>query len=69
MRVGGLGAAQALVARIDWNPDPFTRELLLAEPQGEEVLIPRPYGTVLRALVAGQGPPVVFVHGYTTVAE
>ncbi len=68
--VVGWAAARALVARIDRNPDPFTREQLLAEPQGEEALIPRPDGTVLRALVAGQGPPVVFVHGYTaTVAE
>ena len=61
----GWGAARAMVARIERNPDPFPRERLLAEPQGEEVLITRPDGTVLRALAAGQGPPVVFVHGYT----
>ena len=67
---GGARALKAFVARIDRNPDPFTRERLMAEPQGEEILITRPDGTVLRALVAGQGPPVVFVHGYTaTVAE
>jgi non-heme chloroperoxidase len=59
------GGAQALIARIGQNPDPYTREQLLAEPQGEETLITRPDGTVLRALAAGQGPPVVFVHGYT----
>lgn len=30
----------------------------------------RPDGMVLRVLIAGQGPPVVFVHGYTaTLAE
>lgn len=67
MSVGALlwGGARAVVARIERNPDPFTRERLLAEPKGEEVLITRPDGTVLRALSAGQGPPVVFVHGYT----
>jgi non-heme chloroperoxidase len=61
----GWGAARSVIARIERNPDPFPRERLLAEPQGEEVLITRPDGTVLRALAAGQGPPVVFVHGYT----
>jgi pimeloyl-ACP methyl ester carboxylesterase len=61
----GWGGARALVAWIERNPDPFPRERLQAEPEGEEVLITRPDGTVLRALVAGEGPPVVFVHGYT----
>ena len=66
----GWGGARALVARIEQNPDPFPRERLLAEPEGEEIVSSRPDGTVLRALVAGQGPPVVFVHGYTaTLAE
>jgi non-heme chloroperoxidase len=64
------GGARAAVARIEQNPDPFTREQLIAEPEGEETLITRPDGTVLRALAAGQGPPVIFVHGYTaSVAE
>ena len=61
----GWGAARARVSRIERNPDPFPRDRLLAEPDGEEILITRPDGTVLRALVAGQGPPVVLVHGYT----
>lgn len=61
----GWGGARALVGRIEQNPDPFPRERLVAEPAGEQVLITRPDGTVLRALVAGQGPPVVLVHGYT----
>ena len=66
----GWGGARALVARIERNPDPFPRERLLAEPEGQEILITRPDGTVLRALVAGQGPPIVFVHGYTAaIAE
>jgi pimeloyl-ACP methyl ester carboxylesterase len=53
-----------VVARIERNPDPFPRELLAREPDGDEVLINRPDGTVLRALVAGEGPPVVLAHGY-----
>jgi pimeloyl-ACP methyl ester carboxylesterase len=66
----GWGAAKAVAGWIERNPDPLTREQLLAEPQGEEVTITRPDGTVLRALTAGDGPPVVLVHGYTvTVAE
>lgn len=61
---------RAVVERIERNPDPLTREQLLAEPHGEEVTITRPDGTVLRALAAGEGPPVVLVHGYTvTLAE
>jgi non-heme chloroperoxidase len=66
----GWGGARALVAWIKQNPDPFSRERLIAAPEGEETLIRRPDGTVLRALAAGQGPPVVFVHGYTaTIIE
>ncbi|OBB90693.1 alpha/beta fold hydrolase [Mycobacterium sp. 852002-40037_SCH5390672] len=61
----GWGAARAIAARIERNSDPFPRERLIAEPQGEEVPITRPDGTVLRVLVAGQGPPVILVHGYT----
>ena len=61
----GWGAARTVVARIQQNPDPFPRERLIGEPVGEQVLITRPDGTVLRALVAGQGPPVILVHGYT----
>ena len=61
----GLAAARTRVMRIRQNPDPFPRERLIAEPEGEQVLITRPDGTVLRALVAGQGPPVILVHGYT----
>ncbi len=61
----GAGGARALAARIERNPDPFPRERLLAGPEGDETLITRPDGTVLRALAAGQGPPVVLVHGYT----
>ncbi|OBK51675.1 alpha/beta fold hydrolase [Mycobacterium sp. 1081908.1] len=61
----GWGAARAMAARIARNPDPYPRERLLAEPDGEQVRIARPDGTVLHALVAGQGPPVILVHGYT----
>lgn len=58
------GAARTAVARIRQNPDPVPRERLVAEPRGEQVRITRPDGTVLHALAAGQGPPVVLVHGY-----
>lgn len=64
----GWGGTRALVAWIERNPDPLTREQLLAEPQGEEITITRPDGTLLRALVAGDGPVVVLVHGYTVTA-
>ncbi|ABL05491.1 conserved hypothetical membrane protein [Mycobacterium ulcerans Agy99] len=60
----GWGGARALARRIERNPDPFPRERLLAEPQGERVAITRPDGTVLHALVAGRGTPVILVHGY-----
>ncbi|MEW2382789.1 alpha/beta fold hydrolase [Micromonospora sp. NPDC047707] len=59
-----IAAARAAVARIERNPDPFPYDRLAREPQGEEVLVPRPDGTVLRAIVAGDGPPVVLAHGY-----
>lgn len=66
----GWAGLRVLVGWIERNPDPLTREQLLAEPQGEEVTLIRPDGTELRALVAGEGPPAVLVHGYTvTLAE
>lgn len=61
----GWGGVRALVGWIERNPDPFTLDELLAEPQGEQASITRPDGTVLHTLTAGQGPAVVFVHGYT----
>ncbi len=61
----GWGAARAVTAGIRRNPDPFPRERLTAEPEGEQVFIERPDGTVLSAVAAGQGPPVILVHGYT----
>jgi len=64
----GWGAARVVVGRIQRNPDPIPRERLTAEPRGEQVAITRPDGTVLHTLVAGQGPPVVLVHGYTAAA-
>jgi len=61
----GWGAARTMVTRIQGNPDPFPRERLVTEPVGEQVLVTRLDGTVLHALVAGQGPAVAFVYGYT----
>ena len=61
----GWGGVRALVGWIQRNPNPYTLEELLAEPHGQQTSITRPDGTVLHALAAGQGPAVVFVHGYT----
>ncbi|MFE9775749.1 alpha/beta fold hydrolase [Streptomyces sp. NPDC005931] len=60
----GVAAARAAADRIARNPDPYALDRLAREPEGEEVFIPRPDGTVLRALVAGEGPAVVLAHGY-----
>ncbi|MEV0981159.1 alpha/beta fold hydrolase [Streptomyces sp. NPDC049915] len=57
-------AARAAAGRIERRPDPVPYERLRREPEGEEVLLSRPDGTVLRTLVAGDGPPVVLAHGY-----
>jgi non-heme chloroperoxidase len=59
-----LLVARTLAAKIARNPDPFQRERLAREPDGAEVGIARPDGTVLRALVAGEGPTAVLAHGY-----
>lgn len=63
--VAGWAAARGITTRIGRNPDPFPRERLTVEPTGERVTIPRPDGTELHALVAGEGPPVLLVHGYS----
>ena len=70
---GAVGAAgwwamQAAVKRIEANPDPYSRELLSDEPEGEEVFVTRPDGTVLRAISAGTGPAVVLAHGFGVTA-
>ncbi|MEU0250465.1 alpha/beta fold hydrolase [Streptomyces sp. NPDC006235] len=73
MRLVRDGAAAALAviaaARLtaDWierRPDPVPYEWLRREPEGEEVFLSRPDGTVLRTIVAGDGPTVVLAHGY-----
>jgi non-heme chloroperoxidase len=64
--LAGWGAARATVAAIERNPDPYSEERLRTEPAGVQTLIARPDGTILRALTAGDGPPVVLVHGYTS---
>jgi non-heme chloroperoxidase len=66
MGFAGWGAARAAVAAIERNPDPFPRDQLAREPEGEEVLIHRPDGTVIRAVVAGEGPTVVLANAYGT---
>jgi pimeloyl-ACP methyl ester carboxylesterase len=64
--VAGWGAARAAVAAVERNPDPFPRDQLAREPEGEEVLIDRSDGTVIRAVVAGEGPTVVLANAYGT---
>jgi pimeloyl-ACP methyl ester carboxylesterase len=62
--VAGWCVARAAVAAIERNPDPFSRAQLAREPEGEQVLIHRPDGTVIRAVVAGEGPTVVLANAY-----
>ena len=64
--VAGWCAARAAVAAIERNPDPFPRDRLAREPEGKRVLIDRPDGTVIRAVVAGKGPTVVLANAYGT---
>jgi pimeloyl-ACP methyl ester carboxylesterase len=66
--VAAVAAARAAVKKIDANPDRFPREVLTREPQGREEFISRPDGTVLRAVSAGAGPPVVLAHGFGVTA-
>lgn len=60
----GWAAVHRTLARIDANPDPYPRDLLSREPRGDVDVIPRPDGTVLRAVSAGSGRPVVLAHGF-----
>jgi len=57
--------AKAKVRRIKANPDPYPFNVLSREPSGEEVFINRPDSTRLRARVNGNGPAVIFLHGYS----
>ncbi|GAB2745877.1 alpha/beta fold hydrolase [Streptomyces bullii] len=59
-----MAAARATAGWIERLPDPVPYERLRREPEGEEVFLSRPDGTVLRTIVAGDGPPVVLAHGY-----
>jgi len=58
--VGG----RSLVRRIQAAPDQYTVEQLSRELTGEEVMIPREDGTQIRAVSAGDGPTIIFAHGY-----
>ncbi|WP_461086903.1 alpha/beta fold hydrolase, partial [Streptomyces deserti] len=62
--LGAIAAARVTAGWIERRPDPVPYELLRREPEGEEVFLSRPDGTLLRAIVAGDGPPVVLAHGY-----
>src|SRR3954469_21787940 len=54
--VAGWCAARAAVAAIERNPDLF--------PRDQQVFIGRPDGTVIRGVVAGEGPTVVLAIAY-----
>jgi hypothetical protein len=54
--VVGWWAARAKVAAIERNPDPYPRDQLAREPEGEEVLISRADGTVESRIVAELTP-------------
>lgn len=62
--IGVWTSTRAAFRRLERNPDPYLRELLRREPSGNVEFIPRPDGTVLRAVSAGTGRPVVLAHGY-----
>lgn len=62
-------AARAMVKKIDANPDPYPMEVLRDEPHGDESVIARPDGTLLRTISAGEGPTVVLAHGYGVTAH
>ena len=57
--------AKANVRSIKANPDPYPFNVLSREPSGEDVFIDRPDSTRLRARVNGNGPAIVFLHGYS----
>ena len=48
---------------IEQNPDPFPRDVLAREPQGDEAMVRRETEPSY-ARTAGVGPPVVLVHGF-----
>ncbi|AQT77992.1 alpha/beta hydrolase [Mycolicibacterium litorale] len=62
--IGATYGARAAAAQIETDPGPVPYDRLVAEPNGTEVFIARPDGTVLRAKGAGEGPPVILAHGY-----
>lgn len=60
----GLGSARLHLERLRATPDRFDLETLQRDPAGETVIVDRPDGTRIRAVVAGEGPPVLLAHGY-----
>lgn len=58
----GYVAERALLARLEENPDPDPN-WRPTTPAGETLRIPTKDGTTLRAVAAGEGPPLVLIHG------
>lgn len=57
-------AARSKARKLRSMPDRYPPDVLSEEPQGTEVFLERPDGTVLRARSRGEGPTVVLAHGY-----
>lgn len=62
----GAVVAAPVVAARRWqaNQDP-TEGMALADTEGDPLEVTADDGTVLRGVVAGEGPDVVLLHGYT----
>ena len=60
---GAVLVARSAAARINASPDLVPLERLCQAPGCRERFVHRPDGTVLRVLVAGEGPTVVLAHG------
>jgi non-heme chloroperoxidase len=67
--MSGWATVWVIVKRLEANPDPYPREVLSREPHGHQDFIHRPDGTVLRAVSAGTGPPVVLAHGFGVTTQ
>lgn len=60
-----LLAARRTLRRLQANPDAQDLDTLRRDPDGDTVIIDRPDGTRIRAVVAGDGPTVLLAHGYS----
>ncbi len=52
------------VSKLKKLPRPFTKKELMADPKGSETFITNTDGTKIRTISAGEGPTIIFAHGY-----